>query len=106
MAHERILVVENETITAMDVCDLLEQLGYEPLGPVVSGEEAVAKVRDLRPDAVLMDIALNGSMDGIQAAEIIQPTYRCPVIYVTAHSDQCTLPRAKDTNTLGSIITH
>lgn len=104
MAHERILVVENETITAMDVCDLLEQLGYEPLGPVVSGEEAVAKVRDLRPDAVLMDIALNGSMDGIQAAEIIQPTYRCPVIYVTAHSDQCTLDRAKATNPFGYII--
>jgi PAS domain S-box-containing protein len=104
MAHERILVVENETIIAMDVCGLLEKLGYEPLGPVVSGEEAVAKVRDLRPDAVLMDIVLNGSMDGIQAAEIIQPTYHCPVIFVTAHLDQSTLDRAKLTNPFGYII--
>ena len=104
MTHKRILIVEDEKITAMEMAEHLEQLGYQPLGPCASGEEAVASVLALHPDVVLMDIALNGPMDGIQAAEVIRSTCPCPVIYVTAHSDQATLERAKVTEPFGYVL--
>ncbi len=95
MAHERILIVEDESITGMDIRQTVRQLGYEPIGPVASGKDAVRSALALCPDVVLMDIGLKGPMDGIQAAEAIRSKYLCPVIYVTAHSDQPTLDRAK-----------
>ena len=94
-AQELILIVEDEKITGMDIRQTVQQLGYEPIGPVASGEDAVMSALALYPDVVLMDIALKGPMDGIQAAEAIRSKYCCPVIYVTAHSDQSTLDRAK-----------
>jgi PAS domain S-box-containing protein len=104
MAHERILIVEDEKIAAMELRAHILNLGYEPLGPVSSGEEAIANIRDLCPDAILMDIVLKGPMDGIQASNIILSQYSCPIIYVTAHSDQFTLDRAKSTRPFGYII--
>ena len=104
MAHERILIVEDEKITAMMISHQIQNLGYEPLGPVATGEEAVANISDFCPDAILMDIILKGPMDGVEAANIIQSKYPCPVIYVTAHSDQSTLDRAKLTKPFGYIV--
>jgi PAS domain S-box-containing protein len=104
MAHERILIVEDETITAMDICERIRALGYEPLGPVASGRDAIENICVLCPDLVLMDIALRGPMDGVQAAEAIQSTHPCPVVYVTAHSDRSTLDRAKLTAPYGYVL--
>lgn len=104
MAHERILIVEDEKITAMEIAEHLQGHGYQPLGPCASGEEAVASALSLHPDAVLMDIALKGPMDGVQAAEAIRSTGHCPVIYVTAHADQATLDRAKVTEPFGYVL--
>jgi PAS domain S-box-containing protein len=104
MTHERILIVEDEKITAAEIYEHLQQFGYQPLGPCASGEEAVTSAYALRPDAILMDIALEGPMDGIQAAEAIRSTCPCPVIYVTAHSDQTTLDRAKVTEPFGYVL--
>jgi len=104
MAHARILIVEDEKITAMEISHHVQSLGYEPLGPVASGEEAVATVCDFCPDMILMDIVLKGPMDGIQAATTILSKYHCPVVYITAHSDQSTLDRAKLSKPFGYII--
>lgn len=104
MAHELILIVEDERITGMDIRLIVRQLGYEPIGPVASGEDAVMIALALRPDVVLMDILLKGPMDGIQAAEAIQSQYPCPVIYVTAHSDRTTLDRAKVIEPSGWVL--
>jgi AmiR/NasT family two-component response regulator len=104
MAHERILVVEDESITAMDICERIRALGYEPLGPVASGRDAIESSCVLCPDLVLMDIILRGPMDGVQAAEVIQSMHPCPVVYVTAHSDRTTLDRAKLTAPYGYIL--
>jgi len=104
MARARILIVEDEKITAMEISHHVQSLGYEPLGPVASGEEAVATVCDFCPDAILMDIVLKGPMDGIQAATTILSKYHCPVVYITAHSDQSTLDRAKLSKPFGYII--
>ncbi len=104
MSHERILVVEDEAIIALELSDNLRDIGYEPLGPCRSGQEAVSEALALCPDAILMDIILKGPMDGIQAAEAILSKHLCPVIYVTAHSDQSTLERAKVTEPFGYIL--
>jgi two-component system, response regulator PdtaR len=104
MAHELILIVEDEKITGMDIRQTVQEFGYEPIGPVGSAEDAVTVALALRPDVILMDILLKGPMSGIQAAEAIRSKYSCPVIYVTAHSDQTTLDRAKPTEPSGWIL--
>ena len=88
MACKRILLVEDEAITGMDIREMVMGLGYEPHGPVASGKDAVAAALVLRPDLILMDIMLKGPMTGLQAAAAIQSHYRCPVIYLTGSSDQ------------------
>jgi DNA-binding NarL/FixJ family response regulator len=104
MAHEWILIVEDEKITGMDIRQMVREFGYEPIGPVASGEDAVTVALALRPHVILMDILLKGRMDGIQAAEAIRSKYSCPVIYVTAHSDQTTLDRARVMEPSGWIL--
>src|SRR5262249_20152275 len=69
-----------------------------------SGEDAVAKATEKHPDVVLMDIALKGEMDGVQAADYIQRNLGIPVIYLTAHSDVRTMVRAKLTEPCGYIL--
>ncbi len=104
MAGKLILIVEDEKITGMDIHQTVRELGYESVGPVASGQDAVTVALALRPDVILMDILLKGPMDGIQAAEAIRSEHSCPVIYVTAHSDQTTLDRAKLTEPSGWIL--
>lgn len=100
----QILVVEDETIIALNLKENLESLGYVVVGIAACGEKAVEKATQLRPDLVLMDIWLKGSMDGIQAAQQIWESLCIPVIYLTGHSDQSTLERAKITAPFGYIL--
>jgi two-component system, response regulator PdtaR len=88
MSGERILIVEDEAITGMTIREMVRMFGYEPHGPVVSGQAAVTSALALRPDVILMDIMLKGPMNGIQAARAIRAQYCCPVIYLTGSSDQ------------------
>ena len=104
MTYQRVLIVEDERITAMDICQMVQEMGYEPIGPVASGKEAVTTALAQRPDVILMDIFLKGPMDGIQAAQAIRSQYRCPVIFVTAHADQITRDRAKVTEPSGWVL--
>jgi PAS domain S-box-containing protein len=104
MSSAKILVVEDERITAEDIKDSLENLGYKVPTVVYSGEEAVKKTGELHPDLVLMDIQLEGEMDGIEAAEEIKKHFDIPVIYLTAYSDDDTLERAKRTEPSGYIL--
>ena len=100
----RILVVEDERIVARDLAGALTDLGYVVPATVATGEEAIERARDLRPDVVLMDIRLPGAIDGIQAAASIREECRIPVIYLTAHSDDETLRRAMQTEPLGYLV--
>jgi CheY-like chemotaxis protein len=70
------------------------RLGYAVVGVVPSGEEAIEKAGELKPDLVLMDIQLIGSLDGIEAARQIRARYGIPIIYLTAYADERTLQRA------------
>lgn len=100
----RIMVVEDEAIVAMGHQAKLENLGYAVVSMTSSGEEAIVHAADLKPDLVLMDIRLDGTLDGIQAAEQIRVRYDIPVVYVTAYSDTATLQRAKVTGPYSYLI--
>lgn len=104
MATTQIMVVEDERITAKDIQSALESAGYEVTDLVYSGEDAVRKARDLQPDLVLMDIKLEGKMDGIEAAMQIRELYDIPVIYLTAYSDTSIMQRAKMTGPSGYLL--
>jgi PAS domain S-box-containing protein len=95
-----VLIVEDERIVAGDIESRLTLLGYRVVGTVGSGEAAST----LSPDLVLMDIRLEGEMDGTQAAEIIHRTLNLPVVYLTAHADNPTLQRAKMTEPYGYLL--
>ena len=104
MASFKILVVEDESIVAMDIKHRLENMGYIVPAITSSGEEAVEKASETNPDLVLMDIVLKGEMDGIDAAQQIKDNLDIPVVYLTAYSDERTLKRAKITGPFGYII--
>ena len=103
MKPASVLIVEDEMITAMDLKDKLVNAGFDVPAIVASGPEAIDSAAEIRPDVVLMDIVLQGDMDGIQAAMKIS-SLDIPVVFLTAYSDEGTLQRAKATSPYGYII--
>ena len=101
---KKILIVEDDALLAMDLESALSEGGYDVVADVVSGSEAIEAAQTLLPDLILMDIHLDGKMDGIMAAGIIRKELHLPVIYLTAHSDDATLERAQDTLPYGYIV--
>ncbi len=99
-----ILVVENERIVAFNLQQRLLHLGYRVSGVAASGEEALAMVEKTRPDLVLMDIRIDGDIDGIETATRLSETNTVPVIYLTAHAEMPTLERARMTRPHGYLI--
>lgn len=104
VASARILVVEDERIVAMSLRRQLQAMGYEVVGVASSGDVAVRQTGELRPDLVLMDIRLEGGMDGVQAAALIREQFRIPVVYLTAYSNRDVLDRAKVTEPFGYLL--
>ncbi len=104
MSKIRILVVEDESLVARDIQNMLRSLGYEVTGVVASGEQAIQKAAASVPDLVLMDIVLKGDIDGIAAAEQLWEEYGIPVIYLTAYADDTTFERAKLTKPFGYLL--
>src|SRR5512136_2513299 len=100
----RILVVEDELIIAKGIEKRLIALGYSVIDIVPTGEEAVETALNEMPDLVLMDVCLQGRMDGVMAAEKIRSKADIPVIYLTAYADSDTLARAKITEPFGYIV--
>jgi PAS domain S-box-containing protein len=104
MDKKKILVVEDEFVTASDIKATLEGLGFEVPGTVDTGEEAVKAAEQYIPDLILMDIILKGEMNGITAAGIIRQKYDIPVIYLTGQSDDATINRALESEPFGYIV--
>jgi PAS domain S-box-containing protein len=100
----KIFIVEDEGIVAADIKQLLLNLGYDVVGVVSTGEQAIEKIEENPINLILMDISLEGEMDGIEAAKRIQRRLDVPIIYLTAHSDKKTLERAKVTDPFGYIV--
>ncbi len=103
MEPSSIIIVEDEMITALELKEKLIEAGFKVPAIVSSGEEAINTVAEIRPDLVLMDIVLQGEIDGIQAAQKIS-SLDIPVVFLTAYSDKDTLQRAKSTSPYGYII--
>jgi EAL domain-containing protein (putative c-di-GMP-specific phosphodiesterase class I)/AmiR/NasT family two-component response regulator len=102
--QSKILVVEDEALAAENIARHLRKQGYEISAIVASGEEAIAKAYDLCPDLILMDISLQGDIDGILATHQITSQLNVPVVYMTAYADDKTLERAKSTNPYGYLV--
>ncbi len=100
----RIIIVEDESIIAIDISRTLEHLGYKVLGTARTGVEAINLTRNFKPDLVLMDIVLEEKMSGIEAAQVIMRELNIPVVYLTAMADDETIQTAKITEPYGYII--
>lgn len=104
MRKTKILIVEDESIVARDIRNMLVGLGYEVTAVVPGAAEAVRKAGETKPDLVLMDVILQGEKTGIEAAEQIYTHFRIPVVYLTAYADSSTVQHAKKTEPFGYII--
>jgi PAS domain S-box-containing protein/putative nucleotidyltransferase with HDIG domain len=103
--HQRsILIVEDERSTALILKKSVEGMGYTVPGTTDTGPRAVEMAEQYQPDIVLMDITLEGEMDGIDSASTINDTLNIPVIYITSSTDSETIERAKTSNPYGYII--
>lgn len=104
MAGRQIFIVEDEKIVAEDLKRMLERMGYEIVGSAGNGETALKEIEATKPHLVLMDIRIQGSLDGIDVAEHVFAQFNIPVIYLTAYADDVTVDRAKSTLASGYIM--
>ena len=104
MPNGRIMLVEDERIVALHLQQQLAKFDYEVVGNVASGERALQVVEEHRPDLILMDIHIEGGIDGIETAARIPPNYHIPVVYLTAYSEEATLARARATKPYGYLL--
>lgn len=104
MGKIKILIVEDEFLIARGLARKLDKLGYEVVDIVASGAEAIERTAKHYPDLILMDIVIEGEIDGIETAAQIYNSYFIPVIYVTAYADDHTLQRAQGTGSYGYLL--
>ncbi|MGZ9221683.1 MAG: histidine kinase [Anaerolineales bacterium] len=104
MTAARILIVENVRTAAVDLQLRLERLDYVVVGTAESSEEAIAKIGELNPDIILMNIELREAGDGIKTGELIHAGYKTPVIYLTSSAGQETIHRARSSGPFGYIF--
>jgi PAS domain S-box-containing protein len=104
MKSAKILVVEDESVVALDLQERLGNLGYEVPAIAASGEKAIAEAANFRPDLLLMDIKLQGSLDGVETARLIRERHDVPVIYLTSYTDAETVRRASSTHPYGYLV--
>ena len=100
----RILIVEDEQIVAMDISISLEGMGYKVVGNTVSGAETLVMAEQMRPDLVLVDVYLQGAMDGIELARLLRDELHLPVVFLTAYSEDDLIQRVKEVEPFGYIL--
>lgn len=104
MSSSKILVVEDDIVSSMDLRKRLKRLGYNVCGTLTKGEDVITQFESLSPDIILMDIQLEGEIDGIDTALKLQESYDIPVIFLTSIVDDSTFERAKISQPFGYII--
>jgi Bacteriophytochrome (light-regulated signal transduction histidine kinase) len=100
----RIMIVEDERILALDLAETLDELGYTVAGMASRGDEAIELARRLDPQLILMDVGLDGDLDGIATAETIRDEHDVPVVFLTAHADDDTLHRATSSDAAAYLV--
>ena len=104
MPKLKILIVEDEVLIAEDIAAHLRKTNFEVAGIAYDSERALDLIANRKPDAVLLDVNINGSKDGIEIGEIINEKYKLPFIYLTSYADRATVERAKVTMPYGYIV--
>lgn len=100
----KIMLVEDDNTTSAIIKKYVSKLGYSEIDAVSTGEEAIKRIAGNPPEIIIMDITLDGQMDGIDSAKYINSTYDIPVIYITSSSEVETFERIKGTNPFGYIL--
>lgn len=103
LAGLRVLIVEDEALVALDLEDMLENLGMQVVGMALDADEAVRLAGTLRPDCITMDIRIQGERDGIDAATEIWALYGIRSLLVSAYGNGQTLERAAPANPIGLV---
>lgn len=104
MKKPKILIIEDDPVTVMYLQEMLELRKYRVVGSAPDGPGAIALAHGEQPDLILMDVILEGAMDGIDAAMEIQSRLDIPVVYLTASTDEKNLRRAQETDPYGYLI--
>lgn len=104
MSKVKILVVEDEVIIADNICDALDDLGYETLEPAINYTEAIERINEEKPDIAILDIHLSGKKTGIDIAKKIRESYNFPFIFLTSNSDSLTVNQAKEVMPPGYLV--
>ncbi len=104
MIQSKILIVEDDRIVARDIQQQLARIGHVAVGITARGEDVATLVLENRPDLVLMDIRLEGKLDGIDVAHQIHERFGIPVIFLTAYADEETVRRARVTEPFGYLL--
>src|SRR4030095_5351445 len=102
--NPRILVVEDEALVAENLRRCLHDLGYDVAGIADTASEAVGLAREHKPDLVLSDIQIRGRDDGTVVARTLSRELDVPVVFLTAHADDATIQRARQTGPFGSAV--
>ncbi|MEJ7597714.1 MAG: response regulator [Kofleriaceae bacterium] len=102
--ERRILVVEDERVVARDLQSTLQQLGYDVPATAGSAEDAFRIAAEHPPDLVLMDIRIKGKRDGIETAAALREHFKVPVVFLTAHTDEHTMGRVRQTEHEGYLV--
>jgi CheY-like chemotaxis protein len=103
MYKASLFIVEDETIISLNLKMQLESRDYNVLGIENSGEKAIEKLENLKPDLILMDKNLKGKLNGIETTEIIHQKFKIPILYITAYNDQITMDQIKESPAIGVI---
>lgn len=103
MSSPLVLVVEDELLIARDIAMQLQDLGYTPLGPATTGEQAIEMAQQWQPQVVLMDVHLASAMDGITAAQTIRDRFGINTVFLSAFDVDDRLARAKRAEPLGFL---
>ena len=90
---KKIGIVEDEGIVALDIAGIVKSLGYETAFILDSGEKTIEKLKEIVPDALLMDIELKGELNGLQTAIKLKEHYNIPIIFLTAFEDENTIAK-------------
>ncbi len=100
----KILIVDDEWLTRLEIEEMLKDLGYEVAGQAETGEEAVALTREVNPDLILMDVVMPGAMNGIDAARRIKAEFGTPIIFISGYGDPEYIEAAKKIEPFGYIM--
>src|SRR5437764_652072 len=104
MEHLKIGIVEDDFIIAESIIVALEKIGYNHTNPANTYESALEMLRAESPDLVLLDITLKGKKDGVEVARVINEDYDLPFIFLTSHSDNRTVERAKEVHPSAYLV--